>query len=80
MYEHHHIPRYFSRYADPHSAVFDAFLQDLAKEVRPYANPPWPLIGSVLKKVYNDQLRIIIVVSQWPKAPWTDLLTKLSEK
>ena len=79
-YEHHQVPRYFSRYADPHSSGVDAFSQDWTKEVRPYANPPWPLIGRVLKKVAKDQLRILMVVPQWPKAPWTDLLTKLSEK
>ena len=77
---HHQVPRYFALGPDPHAAGDDAFKQDWSKEERPYANPPWPLIGKVLKKVAQEKLRIMMIVPQWPKAPWFDLLRKISEK
>lgn len=77
---HHQVPRYYAPQPDTEAVGVDAFTHDWTKEVRPYANPPWPVIGRVLKQVAKSKVRIMMVVPQWPKAPWNDLLTKLSEK
>ncbi len=60
-HRHHQVPRYFALGLDPHAVVEDAFKQNWSKEEGPYANPPWPLIGKVLKKVAQERLRIMIL-------------------
>jgi hypothetical protein len=77
---HHQVPRYFSQYADPKAAGQDAFQRNWAEETRPYANPPWPLISRVLKKVITDKVRIMLVVPHWVQAPWFTDVTRLTER
>ena len=78
--QHHQLPRYFSRAADPKAAGIDAFRADWKAESAPYANPPWPLIAAVLRKIRHDEARVMLVVPDWPNAPWYPELIALTEK
>ena len=78
--EHHQLPRYYSKTADPHSVGVDAMQANWAAEHTPYANPPWPMIPAVLRKVIRDQVRIILVIPEWPAAPWYHLYRQVAEK
>lgn len=44
-----------------------------------YAFPPAPLIPRVLRKIREDQARIILIAPFWPKRAWFSLLRSLSE-
>ena len=39
----------------------------------PLRQPPWPLIAQVLNKVLTERVSIMMVVPDWPKAPWHTL-------
>ena len=78
--EHHQLPRYYSPVPDPKAAGLDAFKFDWKAEQTPYANPPWPLIPRVLRKIRQDQVRIMVVIPDWPKAPWYPEFESLCEK
>ena len=73
----HQCPRYFRATFDPRAVAQNAFNQNWSREWRPYANPPWSLIGRVLRKVVTDRVIIMSVIPDWPHAPWYDLWKKL---
>ena len=59
---HHQLPRYYSKTPDPKAAGIDAFTANWAAERFPYANPPWPLIPAVLRKISKDRVLAIMVI------------------
>ena len=78
--QHHQVDRYFSPSPDSWAAAINAFHQPWWKETRPYANPPWTLIPLVLRKVIRENIRLMMVVPEWPTAPWYNLFRSLVEK
>ena len=76
-HDHHQCRRYFSPIADPKAAGVDAFAHPWTREWRPYANPPWPLIARVLQNVVAERITIMMVIPDWPCAPWYDLWQQL---
>ena len=53
---------------------------DWQAESATYANPPWSLIHQVLSKNVADEVRIMLVVPEWPRAPWFKLFRRLVER
>ena len=78
--KHHQVPRYYSNEADPLSVGRDAFTANWAVEAAPYCNPPWPAITRTLQKIAHDRVRAMVVVPEWPSAPWQHLWSQLCEK
>jgi len=77
---HHQLPRYFSRFPDPKAVGVDAFKANWATERAIYANPPWPLVERVLKKIQKEKVRAMVVVPDWPWAHWFPLWKSMVEK
>ena len=77
---HHQLHRYYSKDYDPLSLGQDAFRYDWLAEAAPYANPPWSVIPQVLQKVMRDQVRMMLVVPEWPNAPWYSVFRRLTER
>ena len=75
--DHHQVERYFAPQRDAHAAAINAFSVDWRREWHPYANHPWPLIAQVLNKVLTERVSIMVVVPDWPKAPWHTLWQQL---
>ena len=65
----HQLPWFFSWRPDPLAEAVDAFQQDWSK-VRGYANPPWCLIGHVLKKIKTQQAQVVLVAPVWKSQAW----------
>ena len=53
---------------------------DLQAVSATYANPPWSLIPQVLSKIVADEVRIMLAVPEWPRAPWFKLFRHLVER
>ena len=75
--QHHQVPRYCSARYDPKAVTQDALTLNWTREWRPYANPPWSLIGRMLTKVAKERVTIMSVIPDWPNAPWYSLWQKL---
>ena len=43
-----------------------------------YANPPWTLIGRVLKKAWKDGAKILLVTPEFKKGSWKEILVKMT--
>ena len=43
-----------------------------------YANPPWTLIGRVLKKTWKDGAKILLVTPEFKKGAWKEVLVKMT--
>ena len=56
--------------------LLDAFLQDWRGQ-KAYANPPWNLIGRVLKKVEEQAVDLVLVAPVWSSQPWYPKLLSL---
>ena len=67
--KHHQCARYCGPSLSPNCVARNAFDVNW-REWRPYANPPWSLIGRVLNKVAHDRVTIMSVIPDWPHAPW----------
>ena len=72
----HQLPRFYSWRPDPLAEATDAFLQDWSL-VKGYANPPWNLIGRVLRKVESQEVELILIAPIWPSQPWYPRLLSL---
>jgi len=72
----HQIPRYYSRFPDPQAEATDAFLQGWSN-LRAYGNPPFALIGRVLRQVEEQKATVVLVVPEWRSAPWWPVLYRL---
>ena len=77
---HRQLPRYYSKVRDPQAVGRDAFQADWQAESAPYANPPWSQISRVLNKVIQDQVRLLLVLPDWQRAPWYPTFQHLCEK
>jgi hypothetical protein len=74
------LPQYFSWLNDPKALAVDAFRQDW-KEINGYANPPFGLIGRVLRKVRIESARLSLVAPIWTTASWfPDLVSMLTDR
>lgn len=70
------LPLFFSRLPQPGAAAVDAFHQSWS-QLRAYANPPFAIMGQVLRKVLADQATIWLVAPVWTTAHWWPLLLDL---
>ena len=70
------LDRFFSWRPDPLAEATDAFLQDWGP-LKAYANPPWCLVGRVLRQVKAQQARVILVAPVWRGQPWYPVLLEM---
>jgi hypothetical protein len=78
---HHQVPRYYT--ADPHDSKAvgcDAFKYNWLSEMKPYINPPWDVIQKCLAKIKHDQIQAMMVVPEWPSAPWWKQFQQLTTR
>lgn len=74
----HQLPRYVSRHPDHQAVATDAFTLDWMRLDRVYLNPPFALLGSVLRRLEESLMpQAILIVPLWPSAPWWPLLWQL---
>ena len=70
------LTRFFSWRPDPQAEVTDAFLQDW-RHLKAYANPPWCLVGRVLRQVKAQRAQVILVAPVWKGQPWYPVLLEM---
>ena len=59
------LPRFYSFRPDPEAEAVDAMTQNWSK-LKPYAFPPFILIGRCLRKIIQDQvMEMTIIVPMW---------------
>ena len=63
---HHQLPRYYSKENDPQAVGQNALAFPWQAEFRPYVNPPWSLISTVLRKIHREGVRAMVVTPEWP--------------
>ena len=74
----HQVSRYVSRFPDPGAWATDAFQITWPEELV-FANPPFGLVGRVLKKQSQSPGEMILIAPLWRSAPWfPELLTRTS--
>ena len=66
----HQLPKFFSWKPDPEAEAMDAFTQSWS-QIHGYANPPWCLI---LTNIRREEARIERVAPVWKTQPWYPLL------
>lgn len=73
------LPRFWSRDPDIGAEASDAFAQHWQHLERPYAHPPYHLIGRVLAKINKETQRIpfVMVLPIWQSRPWWALLPEM---
>ena len=71
--------RYNSRCRDPQSEARDAFAQVWKGELN-WINPPWGLIGRVLRKIRTEGAGAILIVPYWRSQYWWPLLMELADE
>ena len=73
------LPHYITADETDNQAVgYNAFDYFWTPEVVLYANPPWPLIPHLLKKIKRDRSRVVLVTTMWRNASWFETLRGLS--
>jgi hypothetical protein len=72
----HQVPRYFSRNEDVFAVARDALRQDWS-ELDAYANPPFALIGVILRKIEQEGASVVLILPEWRTAAWWPLLYPL---
>ena len=70
------LPRFIAPFPDEKAVGVNAFNYCWTFE-RGYANPPWTLIPNVLRQAIEDQAQLMIVVPEWPHAPWYKTFQRL---
>ena len=70
------LPRFFSWRLDPQAEATDAFFQDW-RHLKAYANPPWCLVGRVLRQVKAQRAQVILVAPVWKGQPWYPVLLEM---
>jgi len=72
------LPRFFSFRPDPEAEAVDALAQTWS-DMRPYAFPPFILIGRCLSKLTQDWVReMVMIVPFWQNQTWySNLLSQL---
>ena len=75
------ISRYFSWKPDPYAKAVDAMQQEWPKAETPYAFPSFSLISRVLRRVIQDQISTLIIITPtWQTQPWYPQLLNLSKR
>lgn len=69
----HLVPVFFSRYFCPGCAGVDSFSVSWTG-LNNWCNPPFALIGRVIRKLRADQAVASVVVPLWPGRPWWPLV------
>ena len=72
----HQLPRFFSWRPDPLAEAVDAFQQNWSM-VKGYANPPWCLVGRVLKQIRAQEAQVILVAPVWKAHAWYPVLLEI---
>lgn len=62
--------RYCSAQPDAQSLAVDAFTQEWSKMGRMWLHPPWPLIGTALRKLEAEGGSAAVLVPRWTTAQW----------
>ncbi|XP_071080813.1 uncharacterized protein [Haliotis cracherodii] len=70
------VDRYVSWRPDPTAWQTDAFLMEW-KDMKPYAFPPFRLIGRCLMKVKKEKSELILIAPTWQSQPWFPILMSL---
>lgn len=71
------LENHISWFPDPFAFTSDAFSVSCS-DFEPYIFPPFSLIGRVLQKLEDDQMRKeIIVVPKWATQPWYQVLLNM---
>jgi len=73
----HLLPRYNSRFSDPEAEATDALQQDWRNE-KNWINPPFRLIGKILKHIQLQRAEATIILPLWKNQPWFPLLQKMT--
>ena len=64
------LQRYFSYQPDPGAEAIDALAQDW-KNLRPYAFPPFNLLGRCLKKIRQEKVQVAVIIAPvWLGQSW----------
>jgi hypothetical protein len=71
------VPRFYSRDPQPGSFGVDAFAHPWGRFQLAYANPPFQIVGAVLRKTRGDGATLIIVLPEWRSAAWWPTLLEL---
>jgi hypothetical protein len=74
------LPKFYSLGLDPHAAGVDCFRHPWGGGGLAYANPPFvaSVIARLLAKVIREKARVVLVLPQWPTAPWWPVFRRLS--
>lgn len=71
--------RFFSRTPEPGAEGENALDHRWTYLPKPYANPPWPLLGAVLNKVRRDEVKeLLLVAPVWRGASWWPTLEAMT--
>ena len=66
----HQIQRYFSYGPDPEAEAIDALAQNW-KNLKPYAFPPFNLLGRCLKKIRQERVKVAVIIAPvWQGQSW----------
>lgn len=65
----HQLPRYMAWKPDPGAEAVDAFLESWGR-LFAYIFPPFNLVGRVLKKIEDENVKAIVIVPYWPTQSW----------
>ncbi|XP_073406446.1 uncharacterized protein [Dendrobates tinctorius] len=67
------VPRFYSLNPTDHPEGVDVLSQTWGESLS-YAFPPLALIPAVLRKIREDQARVMLIVPYWPRRSWFPLL------
>ena len=79
--EHHQLPRYFTvNPDDPVAMGTNAFNYKWEPCLTYYANPPWSIVGRVLRKALREGSPLLLVTPEYQGATWKALLERHAVK
>ena len=67
---------------DPYARAIDSLAPDVDWSIidRPYAFPPYSLLGLTIQKIIAQRVpHLLLVAPYWPSKVWFPILTKISE-
>ena len=74
------LPRFWSRFLDPHAEAVNAFDRSWAPQAVGgwlYVNPPFSLRPRVISKIICDRARALLVVPEWFSTVWWADMTSM---
>lgn len=76
----HQLPQYWTLQQDQTAAAIDAFQQDWRTQGL-YLYPPWKLIPRVLKKIKQQKLTdVVLVTPLWPSQYWYPMILQMKHR